>query len=354
MTRGRMTEAEAIVVSIEASVADESGPLAPVAAVTPLLAGSENSLRRLPLLLVGAYRGRALLCFALMAAQAFFYNSVFFSLALVLLRYYGVSTERVGLCFIPIAVTNFLGPVLLGPLFDSLGRRKMIAATYCLSGVVLLIASLLFHEDRLTVVTQVAWWAAAFFFASTAASSAYLTVSELFPQEVRATCIALFYALGTLAGGVFGPLVFGHLIGSSSRTPLLIGYTAGAAVMIAAGPRAGCLGAWMRSASRSKPWYCSRRPNGSHGESCLQLTSNLMEPVYSALGFFALRTCKRSKPNPIVYRSRLGWGNCMFTVFDVDGVANPVGAFGKRRGPGWSPGPFTPRSTPPKAYTPGV
>ena len=111
----------------------------------------------------------------------------------------------------------------------------MIATTYCLSGLILLASSWLFHQGALTVVTQVAWWAAAFFFASTAASSAYLSVSELFPQEVRATCIALFYAFGTLAGGVFGPLVFGHLIGSSSRTPLLLGYAAGAAVMIAAG-----------------------------------------------------------------------------------------------------------------------
>jgi MFS family permease len=237
ISRGKLREAEAVVVEIEASVEQQTGPLAPVYAHTqvPGCGESRDAQGRVFALLTGAYRGRALLCFALMAAQAFFYNSVFFSLALVLLRYYGVSTERVGLCFVPIACTNFLGPILLGPLFDSVGRRRMIAATYCMSGVVLLASSVLFHQGALSVVTQVAWWAGAFFFASTAASSAYLTVSELFPQQVRATCIALFYAFGTLAGGVFGPLVFGHLTGSTSRTPLLVGYAAGAAVMIAAG-----------------------------------------------------------------------------------------------------------------------
>ncbi len=237
ISQGKLRQAEAVIVEIEASVEQQLGTLSPVYELTQVSTHAEGHATqgRIFALLTGAYQGRALLCFALMAAQAFFYNSVFFSLALVLLRYYGVSTERVGLCFIPIACTNFLGPILLGPLFDSVGRRKMIAATYCLSGVVLLASSVLFHQGALSVVTQVAWWAGAFFFASTAASSAYLTVSELFPQQVRATCIALFYAFGTLAGGVFGPLVFGHLTGSTSRTPLLLGYAAGAAVMITAG-----------------------------------------------------------------------------------------------------------------------
>jgi MFS family permease len=233
ISRGSLREADAVMSTIEAAVEQEHGPLPPVFSLTRIPA--QPARTRVFALLAGAYRGRALLCFALMTAQAFFYNSVFFSLALVLLRYYGVSTDRVGLCFIPIACTNFLGPMLLGPLFDSVGRRTMIATTYCLSGAVLLASSLLFHQGALTLVTQLAWWAAAFFFASTAASSAYLSVSELFPQPVRATCIALFYAFGTLAGGVFGPLIFGHLTGSASRTPLLAGYAAGAAVMIAAG-----------------------------------------------------------------------------------------------------------------------
>ena len=235
ISRGSLPEAEAVLISIESAVSAQCGPLPPAAESVRLPIHPDNSLRRTARILTGAYRGRAVLCFALMAAQAFFYNSVFFSLALVLLRYYGVSTVRVGLCFIPIAFTNFLGPVLLGPLFDSIGRRRMIAATYCLSGVTLLASSLLFHQGALSMVAQVSWWAATFFFASTAASSAYLTISEVFPQQVRASCIAFFYAFGTLAGGVFGPLVFGHLLGSSSRTPLVVGYAAGSAAMIAAG-----------------------------------------------------------------------------------------------------------------------
>jgi MFS family permease len=168
-----------------------------------------------------------------MAAQAFFYNSVFFSLALVLMRYYGVSAARVGACFVPIAVANFLGPVLLGSLFDRVGRRAMVAATYTLSGLSLLSSSWLFYQGSLGAGTQIAWWAATFFFASTAASSAYLTVSEVFPQEVRATAIASFYAFGTLFGGVCGPLLFAHLM--AARTPLFLGYVLGSAVMIAAG-----------------------------------------------------------------------------------------------------------------------
>ena len=235
LAHGRPGEAEVVLESIEAEVAEQCGPLAVVSTQVRVPTGGENTLGRILRMMLGPYRQRALLCFGLMAAQAFFYNSVFFSLSLVLLRYYGVSAVQVGYCFLPIAVTNFLGPVLLGPLFDSIGRRRMIAATFCLSGAVLLASSWLFHQDQLTAFTQVAWWAATFFFASTAASSAYLTVSEIFPQEVRATCIAMFYAFGTLAGGVFGPLVFGHLLGSSTRTPLFLGYAAGAAVMIIAG-----------------------------------------------------------------------------------------------------------------------
>jgi MFS family permease len=186
-------------------------------------------------MVVGPYRRRSLLCFVLMAAQAFFYNSVFFSLALVLLRYYGLSAERIGFYFIPIAAANCLGPMLLGRLFDTIGRKQMIAATYCASGALLFAGSWLFYGNRLTLVSQIAWWSAIFFFASTAASSAYLTVSEVFPQEIRASSIALFYAFGTVAGGVFGPLVFGRILGGGSRGMLFMGYGFGALVMAATG-----------------------------------------------------------------------------------------------------------------------
>jgi MFS family permease len=239
LTQGRVAEAEAAMRGIESrttlSTSHSTRQAQPAPATT-------SPLRRLIALMLGPYRRRALLCFVLMAAQAFFYNSVFFSLSLVLLQYYAVRTEDVGYYFIPIAITNFLGPVVLGYFFDSLGRKAMIFATYALSGIALLGSSWLFLHARLTVPQQIAWWAVAFFFASSAASSAYLTVSELFPQSVRATSIAFFYAFGTLAGGAFGPLIFGHLIGSASRRPLFLGYVAGAAVMILAGTAQGIWG----------------------------------------------------------------------------------------------------------------
>jgi MFS family permease len=232
---GKVAEAETVTLAIEIAALGTTSFTQATRKYVRVSTGQAPILLRMVALLTGQYRSRALLCFGLMTAQAFFYNSVFFSLGLVLLRYYGVAASRVGLCFLPIAAGNFLGPVLLGPLFDSLGRKRMIAATYCLSGVFLLASSYLFRQNLLSLNAQIAWWCATFFFASTAASSAYLTVSEIFPQEVRASSIAFFYAFGTLAGGVFGPLVFGRILGSNSRSALFLGYAAGAAVMVAAG-----------------------------------------------------------------------------------------------------------------------
>ena len=231
VTHGRADEAERVVrgVELELGVSGKGAALVEVDRVT------ESSYAATLRTLTGAYRGRSALCLCLMAAQAFLYNSVFFSLALVLMRFYGVSENRVGLLFVPIALANFLGPTVLGPLFDLVGRRSMIFATYCLSGGVLLVADLLFFTHRLTLASQVGWWVALFFFASTAASSAYLTVSEVFPQPIRASAIAVFYTFGTVFGGVFGPLVFGRLTGTGMRGAIAIGYAAGGAVMIAAG-----------------------------------------------------------------------------------------------------------------------
>jgi MFS family permease len=186
-------------------------------------------------LLVGPYRRRALVCLCLMTAQALFYNSIFFSLTLVLMRFYGATPSRVGYAFLPIAVANFLGPVVLGKLFDTRGRRSMTGGTFILSGVLLLLSGLLFWLGWLNTATQIVCWAITFFVASTGASAAYLSASELFPQEIRASAIAIFYATGTLLGGVSGPLLFGHIIGSGSRGLLAIGYAVGALVMIAAG-----------------------------------------------------------------------------------------------------------------------
>ena len=181
------------------------------------------------------HRRRALVGLSLMGAQAFFYNAIFFTYALVLTDFYGISASRVGLYILPFALGNFLGPLTLGRLFDTLGRRKMIAATYILSGLLLGVSGYLFQQGVLTAWTQTIAWMIVFFFASAAASSAYLTVSETFPLEVRALAIALFYAIGTGLGGIAGPALFGRLIETGSRTEVLIGYLIGAALMVGAG-----------------------------------------------------------------------------------------------------------------------
>ncbi|HSH99686.1 MAG TPA: MFS transporter, partial [Reyranella sp.] len=145
--------------------------------------------------------------------------------------FYGVAGDRVGLYILPFAIGNFLGPLLLGPLFDTLGRKPMIFATYLVAGVLLAVTAHLFHMGVLTATTQTALWSVVFFFASAAASAAYLTVGECFPLEVRALTIALFYAFGTLIGGVGGPWLFGVLIESGGRDNIVYGYYLGAALM---------------------------------------------------------------------------------------------------------------------------
>jgi MFS family permease len=170
----------------------------------------------------------------LMAAQAFFYNAVFFTYALILIDFFGVPAEGVGWYILPFAAGNFLGPLLLGRLFDVLGRRIMICATYAASGLLLAGNAYLFRYGLLSVQAQTAAWVVIFFFASAAASSAYLTVSEIFPLEVRALAIAVFYALGTALGGIAGPWLFGRLIEIGSRSSVAAGYLLGSVLMIAA------------------------------------------------------------------------------------------------------------------------
>jgi MFS family permease len=189
----------------------------------------------------GRYRRRAILGLALMLSQAFFYNAIFFTYALVLTRFFAVPPERVGLFLLPFAVGNFLGPLILGRLFDSLGRKPMIVFTYAMSGVLLLATGWLFAHGKLNSTTQTICWCVVFFFGSAAASSAYLTVSELFPLEVRALAIALFYAAGTGAGGVIAPALFGALIGTGDPRHVFWGYSLGAGLMLATA----CIAAWL-------------------------------------------------------------------------------------------------------------
>ena len=182
-----------------------------------------------------SYRRRTLVGLALMAAQAFFYNAIFFTYALVLTDFYGIRSELVGWYIVPFAIGNFLGPLLLGRLFDTIGRRKMIATTYVLSALLLALTGALFAAGLLSATAQTAAWTLIFFFASAAASSAYLTVSECFPLEIRALAIAFFYAVGTGLGGVGAPWLFGILIDTGSRVSLFGGYLLGAGLMLAAG-----------------------------------------------------------------------------------------------------------------------
>jgi MFS family permease len=191
-------------------------------------------MREVAHVLLRRYRRRSAVVLALMVSQAFFYNAIFFTYALVLTRFYGVAAEQVGLFILPFALGNFLGPLVLGPLFDHWGRRQMIAATYALSGVTLALTGIGFVQEWLDATTMTLAWSVVFFLASAAASSAYLTVSEVFPLEMRALAISIFYAVGTGVGGFAAPALFGALIASGSREAVFAGYVIGAALMLAA------------------------------------------------------------------------------------------------------------------------
>ncbi len=201
---------------------------------------------------------RTLVGLSLMTAQAFFYNAIFFTYALVLTDFYGIQADHVGWYILPFAAGNFLGPIVLGPLFDTLGRRPMLAATYAMSGLLLALTGLLFARDLVSATQLTGAWMVIFFFASAAASAAYLTVSETFPLEIRALAIAFFYAVGTGLGGVAGPWLFGILIETGSRTSVFAGYLLGAVLMIAAAIIAGL---WSVAAER-KPLETVSRPLG--------------------------------------------------------------------------------------------
>jgi MFS family permease len=195
-----------------------------------------RALRRIPWsevahVLAVRHRRRAVLGISLMAAQAFFYNAIFFTYALMLQRFYGIAEERVGYYIFPFALGNFLGPLLLGRLFDTVGRRAMIGVTYALSGLMLIATAYAFHQGWLSAAGQTVCWSVIFFVASAAASSAYLTVSEIFPLEMRAVSISLFYAAGTALGGFAGPPLYGAMIEGGSRGGLFVAYALAGALM---------------------------------------------------------------------------------------------------------------------------
>ena len=235
-THGKADEAERVVEDIERQVRASTGeqledPGPPIEvherAAVELHRGGQS--------VFGNYPRRSILGLSLFVGQAFLYNAVFFTYSLVLTTFYHVSAEDVGYYLIAFAIGNFLGPLVLGRLFDVVGRRVMIAGTYLTSGIMLAVTAWLFNEGVLTATTQTIAWVVIFFFASAGASAAYLTVSEIFPMETRALAIAFFYAVGTGLGGIIGPVLFGHLIATKRPIDMTIGYLIGAGLMLAAG-----------------------------------------------------------------------------------------------------------------------
>ncbi|MES0384272.1 MAG: MFS transporter [Hyphomicrobium sp.] len=233
---GRASEAEAIVAGIESKLVKQGyvlteGPFPKIR----LHSRSHTPLREVAKTLFRTQRQRTLVGLSLMVAQAFFYNAIFFTYALILTDFYDVPADHVGWYILPFALGNFLGPLLLGRLFDTIGRRIMLAFTYTVSGILLAGTGYLFASDVFSAESLTIAWMIIFFFASAAASAAYLTVSETFPLEIRALAIAFFYAVGTGIGGVVGPALFGALIETGSRAHVFAGYLFGALLMIIAG-----------------------------------------------------------------------------------------------------------------------
>lgn len=237
LTHGRDREAEKVITQIE-DVARESGQTVESVADTEaiqIMPEKKHGYLSLLRVVFRVYPQRAILGASLMITQSFLYNAIFFTYAIVLTKFYGVSATHVPIYGLLFAVGNLAGPLLLGKLFDTLGRKKMIAGTYLLAGFLLAVSAGLFNAGVLNAVSQAIIWAVIFFFASAGASAGYLTVSEIFPIEIRAEAIAVFFAIAQIAGAI-GPLLYGALIGSgSSRTGLFIGYLIGGGIMVLGG-----------------------------------------------------------------------------------------------------------------------
>ncbi|OEJ41772.1 MFS transporter [Streptomyces agglomeratus] len=234
--RGRVDEADRIVDGVEQQVEEETGkrltvPDEEIAIRQRKSIGFGTIVRTV----FAQYRGRTALGLSLFIGQAFLYNSITFGYAVILTEFFDVPVGSTAYYFAVIAVGNLLGPLVLGHFFDSVGRVPMIAGTYIASGLLLFGTAYLFQRGSLSAVTLTACWCAVLFFASAGASSAYLTVSEVFPLETRAMCISFFYAVGTALGGITGPLLFNGLVSSGERTDTTLAFCIGAALMIAAG-----------------------------------------------------------------------------------------------------------------------
>jgi MFS family permease len=231
---GRKQDADAIIKGIEEKIGTGRSPQnSPLKKMT-IRVRSHTPLHEIWDTVFHRHRARSCLGFSLMIAQAFFFNAIFFTYSLVLVRFYKVAPENTALYLIPFALGNVLGPLILGHLFDKVGRKPMIVLTYAGAGLLLAVTGALFHAGFLNAQTQTLAWIAIFFVASCAASSAYLTTSEIFPLEIRGLALALFYAAGTLCGGMLAPTIFGMLIQTGSRAALFYGYLVAALLMIGA------------------------------------------------------------------------------------------------------------------------
>jgi MFS family permease len=236
MTHGRPEEAEEVVRQIERRV-ERHVALPAMFAPHPtirLMHRGPTSWLEIAATLFRRHPKRTLFGVVLMATQAFCYNAIFFTYAQILTKFYAIEPRNIGWFMLPFALGNFMGPLLLGRLFDSIGRKTMIAATYGLAGALLCATGWMFAQGMLTASSQTLAWTVIFFFASAGASAAYLTVGELFPLETRAVTISLFYAFGTLLGGVAGPALFGALIDTGERSQIFGGYLLGGCLMLLA------------------------------------------------------------------------------------------------------------------------
>ncbi len=235
-THGKADEADRIVDDIERQVRDSTGrELDDPGEAIKVIQRPPVGFLEVARVVFGGYPRRSVLGLSLFVGQAFLYNAVFFTYSLVLTTFYHVPSASVGYYLIAFALGNLLGPLLLGRLFDVVGRRPMIAGTYLASGVMLAITAWLFDRGTLTAATQTVAWVVIFFVASAGASAAYLTVSEIFPMETRALAIAFFYAVGTGLGGIIGPVLFGQLIATKRPGDVAVGYVIGGVLMAGAG-----------------------------------------------------------------------------------------------------------------------
>ncbi|MEU8945521.1 MFS transporter [Streptomyces sp. NPDC048489] len=233
---GRGEEADALVTSVERDIEREKGrPLPRAEGEITIEQRKSIGFGLIARTVFRSYPKRAVLGLSLFIGQAFLYNAITFGFGAILTTFYDVPSGGTGYYFAVIAAGNFIGPLLLGKLFDTVGRRVMISSTYLLSGVLLFGTAWLFDRGSLSAVTLTACWCVVLFFASAGASSAYLTVSEIFPMETRAMAIAFFYALGTAAGGISGPLVFADLTSSGVVGDTVLAFQIGAGLMCAAG-----------------------------------------------------------------------------------------------------------------------